>query len=910
MFDCARRCLIFQVDKNDRTVKNLTIAFAALSLIIPFWVFLKTMAPTLSFWDCGEFIACANTLGIPHPPGTPFFVVLGRFFIIFTPFDNIAARTNIISVISSAFTCLVTFYLVVRVSYRLPVIENASSMMTHIGVRIAAFAAALILAFSGTFWFNAVETEVYGLAMLIMMLAIYLAIKWADEKEQGGDDKLIIFITYLLFLSIGIHLTTFLVVPAFFLFFILIDREKMKDIVFWATWLILFSVALPFYFFIGMLITFVEDNSYAIWIILMILGLFFTGFMAFGKNSNIRAKGPNYALAFWLFAVAILGYSTHVYIPIRASHHPEINENDPSSISRFISYIERKQYGQESMIARMLYRRGQLSNQFGRHENMGFGGYFVDQYTPKSWGDFSGILMILVAMVGLFAGVNHVREKKKMNPVVLLFLIFLISSVGLILYLNFSDGTRSDKDNPGALIQLEVRERDYFYTPAFVVYASMIGIGIAALLAIISEKMKSRVYSSKLLRMPLFAFVSALIIFIPFYTLGAHYKEHDRSKDMVPSDYAYNILQSCKQDGIIFTNGDNDTFPLWYLQEVEKVRKDVRVINLSLLNTDWYILQLKNQMGVKMYIEDDQIRWLPAGRRGPIIYYRPAKTFYDRVRRTNRFLTPEQDPRTGRVMRVQDQMIEQVVIANPNTDVYFSGSVPTSNRWTLEPYLIREGIVLRIDPDTTSPRYDLTLSDSLIMNTYRYRGLNDLTAYKDENNVGLTSSYPERFSELAFECQKAGDTARAISVLSEAIRQVPYYHQQYVDLKEIYKTRGDSTSSDAVRDQAILNLKKAAETWPDLILFQQFLGVFYFYIGQHAEAVKYYERAFEIQPNNSIAFRLLRDLYFQSLRIDSLGLSPNKAKLSALLNEWDSRHPEDGDAKKYYGQMKRFLNLP
>lgn len=873
------------------------------------------MAPTLSFWDCGEFIACANTLGVPHPPGTPFFVVLGRFVIILGLFKNIAMNTNFISVVSSSFTALVSYFVVLRISQRLPWGNVGSPLLGQIGIRIGALSSSLLLAFSSTFWFNAVETEVYGLAMLLMMLMIYLAIRWADEKEQGGSDKMIIFLTYLLFLSISIHLTTFLIVPALFIYFIIIDREKLKDPIFWAAWAILFSVAVPVYFFLGMIIPWVDDKSYWIWIFLMIAGAIFSGVMAYSRKAvSGRIGRSNYGLAFALFAAAIMGYSTHLYIPIRAAQHPTINENDPSSFDRFESYIERKQYGQESMISRMFYRRAQLGNQFGRYENMGFGGYFWDQYTSSGENEFAtkktfdlfGLLTYLVFAFGIFGtgvGAYYAARKTRLHPSLLLLMIFFISSVMLILYLNFSDGTRPDPNSPGELIPLEVRERDYFYTPAFVVFATMIGAGMAALLYLLGNGIRyAPDKRDGLIRNAVFAATSILVLLIPLNPAGAHYKLHDRSKDYAPADYAFNILQSCKPNAIIFTNGDNDTFPLWYLQEVERVRNDVRVVNLSLLNTDWYILQLKHQMGIKINLEDNQIRWIPAARRGNIIYYRPAEKFMDQVRKRMRYLTAEQDPTSGKVMRVQDQMIEQIVISNMDyVPIYFSGSVPVSNRWTLQEHLIKQGIVLQVDPDDKKPRIDIALIDSLITKVYRYRGLDDLDAYKDENNVGLTTTFPERFSELGDAYKGIDDTSHAEQILWTGIKRLPYYHQIYSDLEDIYKARADSAMVDSVRTLGINNLKKATEAWPGIILYHQFLGVFYFQNGMMSEALQKYRIAYEIQPNNAIAFRLLRDL---TMHLAQQGNAKALQDAKALMADWSRRHPEDIEVTNFLNRMR------
>jgi tetratricopeptide (TPR) repeat protein len=868
------------------------------------------MAPTLSFWDCGEFIACAKTLGIPHPPGTPFFVVLGRFFIMLDMFKNVAMRTNFISVVSSALTILVCYMVVVRVSQHMPFAQKGNGLLGQIGIRIGALSSSLLLAFSNTYWFNSVETEVYAAAMLLMMIIIYLAIGWAEDKEKGLGDKKLIFLTYLLFFSVSVHLTVFLIVPALFIFFIIVDREKLRDPFFWFTWATFFSLAVPFYFLVGMAIPWVDDKSYWIWLVLMILGAIYSGYKTYSlKESGGRTARVNYRLAFMLFTVGILGYSTHLYIPIRAVQHPSINENDPSTFSSFESYIERKQYGQESMISRMIYRRATLAHQFGRYQNMGMGGYLWGQYTSitstgrtdNGKGNFLGTtldtIIFLFGAFGTLVGLYYAVKKYKAHPMILIFMIFLISTVLLCFYLNFSDGTRPDPNSSGDLIPLEVRERDYFYTPAFVIFATMIGVGMAAGMYLLGENARfTKGENNNLFRKIGFSVVGILLLAMPLNPAFANYQGHDRSKDFAPADYAYNILQSCKPNGIIFTNGDNDTFPLWYLQEVERVRNDVRVVNLSLLNTDWYILQLKHQMGIKMNLEDDQIAWIPAARRGAIVYYRPAVKFMDTVRKQMRYLTAEQDPRTGQVMRVQDQMIEQIAIANINdVPIYFSSSVPNSNRWSLDSRLIRQGIVLQVDPDTTKPRIDLPTADSLVTKIYRYTGFDDINSFRDENNVGLTTTFPERFSELSDAYKAVGDTAKAIQVLQMGIKRIPYYHQNFMDLEDIYNQSGDTASANAIKAKGIKNLKLACDVWPGIILYHQFLGVFYYHNNMLPEAQEAYRIAYALQPDNSIAFRLYRDL---TARMGNMQLAQN------LMIDWTRRHPEDMEIQNQLNRMR------
>jgi tetratricopeptide (TPR) repeat protein len=610
-----------------------------------------------------------------------------------------------------------------------------------------------------------------------------------------------------------------------------------------------------------------------------------------------------------LFLVGILGYSTHLYIPIRASLHPSINENDPSSFDSFESYIERKQYGQESMVSRMMYRRGSLAHQFGRYQNMGMGGYLLGQFTAitstghtddgkgETLATTLNIFIMILGAFGTLVALYYVLKRHKMHPMILILMIFLLGSVLLCLYLNFSDGTKPDPNSPGELIPLEVRERDYFYTPAFVVFATMIGVGMAALMYFLGDGLRyAKDNRDNLFRYLAFGAVGTVLLLMPLNPAFANYRGHDRSKDFAPADYAYNILQSCKPNSIIFTNGDNDTFPLWYLQEVERVRNDVRVVNLSLLNTDWYILQLKHQMGIKMNLDDDQITWIPAARRGSIIYYRPARKFMDSVRKTMRYLTAEQDQRSGQVIRVQDQMIEQIAIANINdVPIYFSSSVPNSNRWTLDSRLIRQGIVLQVDPDTTKPRIDLPLADSLVTKVYRYTGLDDINSFKDENNVGLTTTFPERFSELSDAYKAKGDTSRAIEVLRMGIEKIPFYHQNYMDLEDIYNQKGDSANANAVKALGIKNLKAVCDTWSGIILYHQFLGVFYYHNNMLPEALERYKIAYKLQPDNSIAFRLYRDLTAR------MG---NMPQAQALMIDWTRRHPEDMEIQNQLNRMR------
>ncbi|MCD6161242.1 MAG: DUF2723 domain-containing protein [candidate division Zixibacteria bacterium] len=868
--------------QNSTLLRVLFYLGAILSFIISFIVFFKTMAPTVSFWDCGEFIASSHILGVPHPPGTPLFILIGRFFIILSIFSTSALNTNFISVLSSSIAIVVAYFIIVKVSEF--IINHDKNNITdilisRIGIYIGALSGSLIMAFSSTFWFNAVESEVYGLSMLLMLIITLMLIKWAKGKLDGGNDVLLIGIVYLLFLSISIHLTTFSITPAIVLFTALVDREKARDWRFWVCWGILFSFASPVYLPVQLMIPTLLDYQIETWMFLMLAFTAYCGFKAFNNKGKAKHKWSFY---FALMVVAVIGFTPHIYIPIRASQKPAINENNPDNWSRVKSYLERKQYGQESMITRMFTRRGKIENQFGDYPHMGYWGYFKEQYSNVKW----GMLRYLPFLMGLFG--IYISLRKSFKNGFLLAVIFLISSLGLILYLNFADGTKAD--------HLEVRDRDYFFTPAFIYFAILIGIGFSALLSNILTWLRGKTPVG--ISYLIWAAMVALIILMPLDTLSYHYKTHDRTGDYPPPDYAYNILNSCEQDAIIFTNGDNDTFPLWYLQEVENVRKDVRVINLSLLNTDWYILQLKNQMGVPITLTDEQIQWELYERKGQIKHYRPKKPFYDPIRKRSRFLVAYSDPKSGKINRVQDQMIEHIVLANKwQYPIYFSTSVPGSNRWTLSDYTLRQAMVLRIMPNKTEEKIDPVRTEELLFNVYKYRGIKDINVFKDDNNVGLTTTYPERFIELATYYANHSDSAKARNIYRESLKRFPHYYQTYIDLINLYKNSDSPDSAKYFYELGIENLQSAVEAWPNINLYWQFLGVLYFNHKDYENAISCYEKSLDLDPSSSISFRLLLQLY---------SYSGNKGKGLVLLEEWLEDHPDDMDARNMYQVYKRY----
>ncbi|MCL2100667.1 MAG: DUF2723 domain-containing protein [Fibromonadales bacterium] len=568
-----------------------------------------TMARTVSFWDCGEYIAASNILGIPHPPGNPLFVLLGRVFILlFGWINGPAFAVNLISAISSIFCCLLIFEITVKI---LPKEFEKRNLF--------GFFAASISLFGNTFWFNAVEAGAYGISMLIIMLQIYLILKWNEtyESVESGELrveswkswKYLLFILYISFLGLGFHTFCILPLPAIFIYVLIIKLKHRKK---------LFSTL----------------------------------------NSQLSTLNSLILTAILLISLAL---SVQLYLPIRSSTEPLMNQNNPAKIENFWDVLNRKQYGDMNMFERALYRRGALINQFGFSENIGYLGYHLNQWVPAplgaqtlgTWGEsrlekmqFFHRIIFQFLIIAVFAGVWMFRK----NPsAMLITAMFLLSSAGLVFYLNMADGTKLEsyrakqwnseikelrklvpnsipnltdiskvntalsfyasipeetRENwlkiasaaeglrtflawnealkehgkkmplPPKAVHRDVRNRDYFFTPAFLFFAIMSAIACSAAF----QKLTGRAERFATLGL-MFAWT------IPF---ACNFEANNRSKDFIARDFAMNVLNSVPQNGILITYGDNDTFPLWYMQMAENYRTDVVVINDALAYSDWY----------------------------------------------------------------------------------------------------------------------------------------------------------------------------------------------------------------------------------------------------------------------------------------------------------------------------------
>ncbi|MCY3772346.1 MAG: DUF2723 domain-containing protein [Gemmatimonadetes bacterium] len=761
----------------------------AAAFLISLAVYTKTIAPTVPFWDGGEFIAASYILGIPHPPGSPLYILIGRLFTMLPDLGmGIAWLVNFSSCLFSALT-VTAVYLVVVKTVTLNRDRDGLTGYESVIICCSALTGALLLAFSDTFWFNAVEAEVYALSMLIMMVCTWAILHWIENHEQSGSERYLFLIAYLAFLGIAVHMFTMLVLPAAFLSVVYTDRvirSNRKLILLCAVMgLILFSVvasidvfflavplaiaglalsrgrlpwgfpALAFVLSVAVMFFGLEGVGSYNGLPLLVIGgfeatwgtvMFSVALVSLGLAlaSATADDAGRYKWPFWIIVLclAVLGYSVNFYVPIRAAQQPVINENDPSSWANFEGFLERKQYGQEGMLESMFNRKGSWSSQFGNGENIGFWRFFSRQFSDPGFPYW--LFPVLLIALGILAQAERDRRS-------ILFLggMLLTCSLGLILYMNFSDGTRG--------IQREVRIRDYFYTPAFVYASVLMGIGMRSLLGQISTWLHR-------FRLPMergTAGIAVLSIALPLVPFTYHYESHSREGNYIPYDYAYNILQSCDENGLIFTNGDNDTFTLWFLQEVEGIRKDVRVINLSLLNTNWYIKQLKYQEPrVPIALADETIDALSLQR------------WDDReVEIAGMTWTV---PRAGTLgedigyLRVQDLMVLHILEQNNwEKPVFFAVTVPSENDVGLDGHMQMEGMAWRIVRDPNPELMDLDRTRHNLWNVYQYRGIADPEVYKDEQVSTLLRNYTVSFHQLALNRWKRGEIDQAIAAIEK-----------------------------------------------------------------------------------------------------------------------------------------------
>uniref|UniRef100_Q3AU50 DUF2723 domain-containing protein n=1 Tax=Chlorobium chlorochromatii (strain CaD3) TaxID=340177 RepID=Q3AU50_CHLCH len=742
-------------------------------------LYLATMAPTFSFWDCGEFIATAVTLGIPHPPGAPLYLLLGRLFAMIPFVSDIGARVNVISTLASSATVMLTYLITVRfiTLYRKHPI-NEWSRSEQIAAYGGAAVGALALAFSDSFWFNAVEAEVYALSSLFTALVVWLMLRWHEEAPKAGNERWLLLVMYIIGLSIGVHLLSLLAVFAVALAYYF-KKHQVTLVSF--GWLVVVSLALFFLIYVviikGLPVLFQVASWWGLLAGLLLLCA------AIWYSQRHRKAMMNTLLMSLLLLV--IGYTSYGMIYVRAQANPPINENNPSTTESFYAYLNRDQYGDMPLFPRRwspepihqyfyeqyssdfdYFTRYQMQKMYLRY----FGWQFIGrEHDMEGAGVDWSVLWGLPFLVGLVGAISHFRRDWQMGVVVTA--LFVLTGAALVIYLNQTEP--------------QPRERDYSYAGSFFAFALWIGIGVESLWQWLAGRMKA---SSEKLPVVALSVVGLALLLVDGRMLMANYRTHDRSGNYVSWDWAWNMLQSCERNAILFTNGDNDTFPLWYLQEVEGIRRDVRVVNLSLANTGWYLEQLKNSSPrgakpVNFSMSDGElatISYMPIDSVDAILPSSTARRslLRDTWRSGNNLPSAPLDTMVWPLkpgltydgqgyLRPQDLAVYDIVMSNfEDRPIYFALTVDPESMIGLDTFLRLDGLVCKVVPVKSSD--PMSYTDPLIlyqrlMQVYRYRNLANKHVYLEETSLRLSSNYTPLFVRLALELATQPEETLAVT---------------------------------------------------------------------------------------------------------------------------------------------------
>ena len=677
-----------QYNKINNLLGWLCFAIASITYI-------STLEPSVSFWDCGEFISCAYRLQVAHQPGYPLFAMLGKFFSLFSMGDKtrVPYFTNMGSALASGATIMFLFWTITAIAKKLLIKKGEQAdAATQWLIFGAGAVGALAFTFTDTFWFSAVETIVFALSSLCTATVFWAILKWDAHSDEPGADKWIVFIAYVIGLSIGIHLLNLLTIPAIVLvyYFRRYKNINVKSgvIAFLISIVILglvqygvrgYTVEFAAYFDLF----FVNNLGMGFGSGAIVFFLILIGLIVFGIWWSIKNNKPALNLALLCVAFIYFGYSSFAYIPIRATANTDLNNSHPDNAFTLYGYLNRIQYGETPLLTgpyfdakvidqtdgSIIYRKGEkkyesaghkvntvydhttilprmyntensdgsfaqdarfyrdwlhmgetdvptfsdnmrwmfswqmyqmyfryfLWNYVGRYNQLdgqqsteGIDGNWtsgildVGKHLPKSLTEHgNGVpiyasnaytpLYAIPLILGLIGLLFHFQRDQKDALVVLL--LWFFTGLAIVIYVN----------QPS----VQPRERDYSYVGSFYAFAIWIGLGVIAL-ADLAKKFLS----------PKTAAIgsTAICLLVPVLLWSKEYGTHDRSTKMTPHDMAYNYLISCPPNAILFTYGDNDTYSLWYDQEVEGIRPDVRIVNLSLFSGDWYIRQMTKKM--------------------------------------------------------------------------------------------------------------------------------------------------------------------------------------------------------------------------------------------------------------------------------------------------------------------------
>lgn len=914
-----------------RKINNLTGWSLALAAFIVYFI---SMERTGSFWDCGEFLACAYKLEVGHSPGAPFFMLLQRMFALASgtgawtaqPSASAAFAINVLSVVTSALTILFLFWTITLLVRKMVSPATAPDSQQTLLIQCAGIIGALAYTFSDTFWFSAVEAEVYATSSFFTAVVFWAVLMWESRADQPYADRWLLLIAYLVGISIGVHLLNLLTLPAIAMVYYFRRYRVSRAgtvLALIAGCLILALVQFGVIQYLpiiasGFELFFVNSlglpfNSGAFFFLALLAAALYGALLYCRRKNRYTLHTATLCLIF-----IIIGFSSYVIPVIRSRADTPIDVNNPDNVISLVPYVQREQYVHPPL----LYGQDFSSTITGAEKKKSF--YYPDQdpsghryqeagakleYTyepselrffPRIWDNYdpnhqrfyrnylglaegeqpsardnfsfffryqmnwlwwryfmwnyagrqndwegqgearngnwiSGIpfldyprtghidlmsdpyrnnkarneLYCLPLLLGLLGALYHFRQDRRAAAVIAL--LFFFTGIAIALYLNM---------NP-----LQPRERDYAFAGCTYAFALWIGIGLLPV-----QKLLQRL-------LPRFSILPAFLLClaaVPVLMARQEWDDHNRSRKTLARDTALNTLLSCAPDAILFTQGDNDTYPLWYLQEVEGVRPDVRVIITELLNADWYIDQLtyklneadavpmvwakKDYMGdnnnytayydnpsvpkdryfdlydICAFISSDEAKNKLQSSSGKKVGYLPARNCYLQlppgVQQIPAVLPGSNDKLCFSLkqdgLQKKELAILNILAANARNGwqrpIYFNGSYPyRDDMLGLSPYLRMEGIVYRLAPFTPGDydpeskqvnNIDRDKSLHYFRNLYRYGGAEQDGVYFDEKNRIMLMSYRINSTQLANRLITQGQKKEAIQLLDDMQRRV------------------------------------------------------------------------------------------------------------------------------------------
>ncbi len=893
-------------------------------------VYTMTVERTSSFWDCGEFISVSYKLMVPHPPGAPFYLLIGRIFSFFA-FGNemlVAFMINMLSVLSSAFTVLFTFWTITLLGERLLGVADKEKESHQSWLLIISGAVgALALTFSDTFWFSAGEAEVYAMSSLFTAFAFWAVLRWEriEDEDPKRANRWLLMIAYSMGLSTGVHLLNLLAIPAIGLV-VYFKKFKPTLVGVLATLgisagaiLIVLELVIKGLPSIGRAfeIFFVNSLSLPFGSGVIFFTLLFAAAIVYGIMYSEKKANAVLNMALLSFVFVVIGFASYGVIAIRSNYNPPINENAPDNVVSFLRYLKREQYGDrplfkgpyygaqpvrtvngaklyqkteedyqvydykikqeyrpedELLFCRVADRRGDRVDAYkswmgikgDRRPNMGnnisflwnyqlgwmYWRYFMWNFAGRQndvqghgnsyYGNWeSGISFIDEMRLGDQSKVPaYLKENKAKNHYYLLPLLlgiaglffqyrsdrnqfwtvaalFFFTGIAIMLYLNQPP--------------IEPRERDYTSVGSFYAFCIWIGLGVMFLFDFFRQRIKNVNYA--------LAASGAIAMLIPILMMAENWDDHDRSNRYHSVDQARNLLSSCAPNAILFTGGDNDTFPLWYVQEVEGFRTDVRVCVLSYFSIDWYIDQMRRQVyesepfpidfprdqylsGINDYLQflkDDRYKngvdldkFLtavktnsPAVNRqlqgGGSINVIPTKKLIMNINKAgiqkaqssgNTFMPEEwysEIPERmawnikGNHILKSDLMILDIINNNNKNGwtrpVYFNSTSLITSKLDLREWVALEGMAYRLIPVSTPKRQDGRVNQELMytnmMERFAFRSMDDPSVYYNEEYEKFALNSRRNFYRLAESLVSNGDTARAKEVVTYCLETLP-----------------------------------------------------------------------------------------------------------------------------------------